>query len=401
MIVFSILLSFLLSTFSGADEAPLLTVGILENQTSLEIGAQYGFRVHDCNDGDKIVFTRWNNSPLRFSVTARGFGFLTYGNLTSVEIRPFRSGFVTLNGSAYRGKMRVVEDGMGKITVINEIDVESYLYGVIKSEMLINSPYEALKSQAVVARTYAIVNANKFQEQLGFGLSNDVRSQVYKGVDDEHPLSIEVVDKTRGQILVYEDEPISTYYHAACGGATLDSRDWYGKEVPYLRSKKCGFCSDYPGYKWELELSYQTVLNLLRKRGRRIKEMKKIAFEKDEDGRVKRVEFFHTDGVFSVSGTTFRELIGAATLKSTFFSVVKEEQNLNAGAVDAEAAIRNILNQFMSSSAGEKKLFLQGTGFGHGVGLCQWGAKGFARQGKSYEEILKYYYHGVAIKKIY
>jgi stage II sporulation protein D len=267
--------------------------------------------------------------------------------------------------------------------------------------MLINSPYEALKSQAVVARTYAIVNANKFQEQLGFGLSNDVRSQVYKGVDDEHPLSIEVVDKTRGQILVYEDEPISTYYHAACGGATLDSRDWYGKEVPYLRSKKCGFCSDYPGYKWELELSYQTVLNLLRKRGRRIKEMKKIAFEKDEDGRVKRVEFFHTDGVFSVSGTTFRELIGAATLKSTFFSVVKEEQNLNAGAVDAEAAIRNILNQFMSSSAGEKKLFLQGTGFGHGVGLCQWGAKGFARQGKSYEEILKYYYHGVAIKKIY
>jgi stage II sporulation protein D len=370
------------------------------------ISAKDGFVIYGLDSGRDKLFTRWNSNSLKFHTTARGMGFLKQKNLHRVEVDSFKDQPIYVNGKGYRGKIRIVEDKFGKLTVINDIDIESYLFGVIKSEMLINSPLEALKAQAVVARTYAIKNMNKFTKELGFGLTDDIRSQVYNGIEDEHPIARKVVKETRGKILTFGGDPISAFYHSACGGYTLDSKDWHGKIIPYLKSKKCGYCADYVNYKWELDLSYTEIKNKLREKGMVISEIHKILFSSDSVGRVLKVEIYHDGGVKTISSASFRELIGASTLRSTFFRNLTPQlpaQKSAPGLGQDELAIRKILLNFMGQNVAEDQqvLHLEGTGFGHGVGLCQWGAKGFARRGEDYRQILQYYYTGAKVTDLY
>lgn len=380
-----------------ATEIPILDVAVLEKKTSVFISAQHGFQVFNFSDRKKL-FTRWNGKSLKFKVTERGFGFLHFNNLQSVTIEPFKKGLVYVNGKGYRGKLKLYEDQFGKLTVLNLVDIESYLFGVIKSEMLINSPIEALKAQAVVARTYAIRNKDKFRRE-GFGLTDDVRSQVYNGIEDEHPIARKVVKYTHGKILTYENKPISGFYHSACGGSTLASKDWHGKGVPYLKSKECKWCSGYRNYVWDYELSYAGLSGYLNQKGEKIRKINEVKFEHDPNGRVKLVRISHQDGKLKISGTAFRQMISASKVRSTIFKSIGNQDN---GARDInteeEIAVMQILRNYNRRFS---KLKIRGTGFGHGVGLCQWGAKGLAKQALKYPDILKYYFTGVDLKKIY
>lgn len=380
-----------------AQSVPLLDVAVLEKKTSVFISAQHGFRVFN-NFDNKKLFTRWNGKSLNIKVNDRGFGFLQFNNLQSITIDPFKKGLTYVNGKGYRGKLKIFEDRFGKLTVVNLIDIESYLYGVIKSEMLINSPIEALKAQAVVARTYAIKNRDKFRKD-GFGLTNDVRSQVYNGIEDEHAIARDVVNATRGKILVFKDEPISGFYHSACGGSTLASEDWHGKKIPYLLSKKCGWCDGYKNYKWNYELSYAALSAYLNQQGRKIRKINAVNFEHDDNGRVTRVQIIHQDGKLKISGTAFRQLISASKVRSTIFTSMDDSSGVvSETSNQGEVAIMQILLNYNKRF---KKLLLKGSGFGHGVGLCQWGAKGLAKQNLKYADILKYYFTGVNLKVIY
>lgn len=387
----------MLSSICASEVMPVLDVALLEKKSSVYVSAQHGFRVISNLDNSKI-FTRWNGKPVNIKTTERGFGFLNSKNLQSVTIDPFKKGLTYVNGKGYRGKLKIFEDRFGKITVVNLIDIESYLYGVIKSEMLINSPIEALKAQAVVARTYAIRNKDKFRKE-GFGLTNDVRSQVYNGIEDEHEIARQVVDATRGKILVFQGEPISGFYHSACGGSTLSCEDWHGKKVPYLLSKECPWCKGYKNYFWNYELSFAALSAYLNQEGKKIRRILGVDFEHDPKGRVKQVNISHQDGKLKITGTAFRQLISASKIRSTIFSSmgsesVEEERVGNNGQVAIMEILLNYNRRF-------NKLLLKGSGFGHGVGLCQWGAKGLAKQSLKYADILKYYFTGVQLQNIY
>ncbi|MEE2925133.1 MAG: SpoIID/LytB domain-containing protein [bacterium] len=380
-----------------ASEVPILDVAVLEKKSSVYLSSQHGFQIFNFPERKKL-FTRWNGKSLNFKVTERGFGFLHFNNLQAVTIEPFKKGLVYINGKGYRGKLKLFEDRFGKLTVVNLIDIESYLYGVIKSEMLINSPIEALKAQAVVARTYAIRNKDKFRKE-GFGLTDDVRSQVYNGIEDEHPIARKVVKDTHGKILIYENEPISGFYHSACGGSTLASKDWHGKGVPYLKSKECKWCSGYKNYVWDYELSFAGLSGYLNQKGKKIRKIKKVNFEHDKNGRVKLVHISHQDGKLKISGTAFRQMISASKVRSTIFKSIDILKNDSSKSnSEEEIAVMQIL---MNYNRRFSKLKLRGTGFGHGVGLCQWGAKGLAKQKLKYPDILKYYFTGVNLNKIY
>ena len=359
-----------------ANEVPVLDVAVLEKKSSVYLSSQHGFQILNFPDRKKL-FTRWNGKSLSFKVTERGFGFLHFKNLHSVTIEPFKKGLVYVNGKGYRGKLKLFEDRFGKMTVVNLVDVESYLYGVIKSEMLINSPIEALKAQAVVARTYAIRNKDKFRKE-GFGLTDDVRSQVYNGIEDEHPIARKVVKYTHGKILTYKNEPISGFYHSACGGSTLASKDWHGKGVSYLKSKECNWCNGYKNYVWDYELSFAGLSGYLNQKGEKVRKISKVDFEHDANGRVKLVNISHQDGKLKISGTAFRQMISASKVRSTIFKPIN---NGNSDSLKSnnqeEMAVMQIL---MNYNRRFNKLKIRGTGFGHGVGLCQWGAKGLAKQ---------------------
>jgi len=376
---------------------PEITVGVFERQEKIQISAENGFAIYDISSKKVEVFKRWNKSVLDVSVTERGFGFLTHRNLRHIEIVPFRKHPIHVNKMVFRGILRIREDRFGKMTVINVLDVESYLYGVIKSEMLLNSPIEALKAQAVVARTYAIRNQDKFLKDLGFGLTRDVRSQVYNGVLDEHDLAIQVVDATRGRILTHEGQPISAYYHSACGGATQDSGTW-GNRIAYLKATDCKYCENYKDLHWEYELSLRDLTNKLREKGHVLSNISDVKLSKDAFGRVIRVELVHADGTMKMNANHLRTLLGPNVLRSTMFNDLSRQ----SGDTDpAEKAIDQILNSFMSRMNGDRSIRWHGKGFGHGVGLCQWGAKGLANKGYNFENILKYYYSDVSVTRLY
>lgn len=377
----------------------MLDVGILQSQKKVNIGAKHGFQIFDLDDNKKKIFTRWNSSPVKIFQTQRGFGFLKKKNYHRLYIKPFKRQHVKVNGKAYRGTIEIFEDKFGKLTIVNKVDLESYLYSVIKAEMLITSPIEALKAQAVVARTYAMKNKDKFRDTLGFGLTDDVRSQVYTGLSSEHPLAIKVVKQTKGMVITDNKELISTYYHSACGGSTLDSKHWLGKEVRFLKSKVCKWCSAYKNYKWTLDIPYKKLKNLLRLDGKKLSNIQELKVVNSTDGRLKSLMVNHSTGTIKLSGAKLRKLMGPFIMRST---MAKQSSKSSSKVIENpdELAIMDILNSFGNASQ-SRTLTLIGEGFGHGVGLCQWGAKGLAKQKKNYKQILQYYYSNVDVVKSY
>jgi stage II sporulation protein D len=250
------------------------------------------------------------------------------------------------------------------------------LYGVLPREVETSWPADALKAQAVVSRTYA--ESNKSQDAKGrFDLSDGVFDQVYGGLDVESPNSNRAVDATRGEILVDSaGKPIPAFFHSSCGGCTelpehvwksQISNDVYGN-VPDA------FCQEDPHYRWKLELSYATVRARLRKAGIRLGDLKRIVIvRKSASGRAEVISLETSRGSVEVSGNRFRLAMGADTLRSTLFTNMQQTKN----------SVR-----------------FEGHGWGHGVGLCQWGAHGRAMAGQTYEQILQTYYPKAKLVKI-
>ncbi len=144
------------------------------------------------------------------------------------------------NDRPYRGRIEVFTNLRGNLTVVNELGLEDYVKGVVANEL---SPggypaIEALKAQAIAARTYALKNRGQFMSQ-GFDILPTTRSQVYRGLTSENPLSTRAVDETRGVIATYNGEPINALYTSTCGGRTEDSEKIFNDAVPYLRAREC------------------------------------------------------------------------------------------------------------------------------------------------------------------
>ena len=223
-------------------------------------------------------------------------------------------------------------------------------------------PVEALKAQAVAARTYAL---NKKLEQYGqpFHLGSGVISQVYKGLAIEDPRTLEAVAATRGLVLTWQLQPIEAYFHASCGGHTESGVDALNRDLPYLKSVSCP-CATLPSTTWSLNVS-QKELNSLSSGKPSLQVQGRSA-----TGRAKRIQV----GSRSIDAVLFRERLGYTKLKSLDFEVAK---------------------------ASKEGWVLEGHGFGHGAGLCQWGAQVLATKGWSFEKILDHYYPGTELQTLY
>lgn len=389
---------------------PMLTIGVKTRREKVRIWGTKGFRVKDPVAG-RNLFARKKSTPLLISVHMKGFMIDGFGVKSRVRIEPLKGSLLYVDGKAYRGAFIVEEDRFGKITVINHIDVEKYLYGVIKSEMLISSPMEALKAQAVIARTFAIKHKDKYLQSRGYGLTDDTSSQVYTGVSGEDPRGTRAVDDTKGLCLTYADTLMQCYYHASCGGWTINNEDaWGGGALPYLRSRKCGYCSDSHGFQWDLNLQYTTIIENLLEAGKSLGRIKSIRAIRDkESGRALVLVIDNEKGQLRILGNMFRLAIGASVLKSSFFDIEDEQQGMpqlassehidngHEGELKMKAMIGNYLHAI--NTPGE--LRIHGSGSGHGVGLCQSGARGQAELSKSFRQILEFYYKNTKVKDFY
>lgn len=250
-----------------------------------------------------------------------------------------------------------------------ELRLEDYVAGVVSGEMPATFPPEALKAQAVAARSYALTR--KIEAQAA-GRGHDIASGVLAQVWTERPgaAARAAAEATAGEVLVVGMEPVEAYFHASCGGRTEGGLAAIGRDLPYLAPVVCGRCEGAPRLRWKVEVPAREVGRLVGLAGDAAAAR---ITTRSATGRAERVEIEGAGATVALSAADLRQRLGFSRLPSLAFEV----------------------------RAGKGVLAFEGAGHGHGAGLCQWGAAGFAREGRTYREILAHYYRGAEVVRMY
>jgi stage II sporulation protein D len=356
-----------------------IRVGLGEDRASVTLGSS---STADIVDGKGKVL---GQIPALQGVTAAAAqGGVSFGGKRAwqITLKPKEKGLIYVGdrltasgGRWYRGEVKLVRSG-GGFTVINDLNLEDYVASVIGKEMYPTWPQEALKAQAVAARSYAIYQQQHSKYQH-FDVLSTTTSQVYAGLDGEANTTQAATQATVGQVLTYQGKIIESVFHAASGGHTENSEDVWMRAVPYLRGVP-DFDQSAPVFQWNLMLT----ASQLRQRIPGIGEIVSMTPVKTTPtGRVKTLRIQGSRGSLLMKGSDVRRALG---LKSTHF-IAKPEFAPVAG------------------TKGTKPVGFQlvGQGSGHGLGLSQWGSYSLALEGKSYQDILTHYFQGVSLKKLY
>jgi len=278
------------------------------------------------------------------------------------------NGFV-VNGQPYPGILRVKQKEKG-LLIINEVALERYLAGVVPSEMSPKWNKEALKVQAIISRTYALYQKMKNSDK-DYDLWGSVLGQVYTGDAGNDPAVDQAIRETAGIVLTYQGRPALTFFHSTSAGRTEDAAELWGIDLPYLKGVNCPFDRDSPYYRWTRSLPLQNLEQALRD-NRSVNDPITgiLPGDRSRAGRLLTVLMMHKGGKTIVKANDLRKAIGFRTLPSTNFSI----------------------------DAFGPTLQISGQGYGHGVGLCQWGAKVLAERGYKADAIMHYYYPGLVLQ---
>jgi len=276
---------------------------------------------------------------------------------------------IRINGREYPATLEIVRYGEG-LAIVNELRLEEYVVGVLRAETSERWPVESLRAQAVVARTYAAFHRASSGAKP-YHLVASTTHQMYTGrVPASSPIWDAVRD-TAGQVLLWEGELFPAFYHSASGGYTEDPRTVFAtRNMPALKAIRDEFSAAAPHFYWSLDLRLADLSDILRRDGYDVGTVTAIdVTERTPSLRVSTLTVHGTRSSARLRGNDFRRMVGYETIKSTLFAV----------ALDGSVAR------------------FSGRGYGHGVGMSQWGAKGMAEQGYKAEKILEYYYPGATL----
>jgi stage II sporulation protein D len=270
----------------------------------------------------------------------------------------------------------VLEALDGELAALNVVDLEDYVAGVLYAEMPDRFAVEALRAQAVVTRSYAV-----YHTLAGRDLRDDQGSQVYAGLERVDATARRVVDSTLGEILTFDGIPLESYFHSTCGGSTSSARAVFGIAAPppIDRAVRCEDCRTAPNFSWtrriarsDLDRLYKNALGTA---------LRFVPLDRDDAGRSTRFEIFRSDG------------------KSVDRPIADRLRNdFNAGKPLGKQLLSTMVT---SVKVDGKNLLVEGRGFGHGVGLCQYGAGGAAARGATYRDILARYYPGATLRRLH
>ncbi len=382
---------------------PYLKVKVLESADQVLISPKGSFSIKcESKDKDDAFFYSSASIMVRASekrlILCQNKGKVIERNLDKILFIPQKKKFwLYLNRRGYRGALEVNFNQKGdSIFLLNLVYIEDYLKGVIPAEMGNQGLFEleALKAQAVASRSYALFKTEKNSEK-GYHLESTIIDQLYGGMEIEDPVVNIAVERTEGLVLTKEGDVIKAYYHACCGGSTENVEEvWNTFDESYLKKvDDKDFCSWYKRYEWErvwrrkdlervLSSSLKDFVELPKGNIGKLIELEII--ERTSSGRVKNLCFGTESETYSVFKDDIRWVLrdpsdSTKILPSSLFEL--ELKKNKGGEIDS--------------------IIIKGKGNGHGVGMCQTGAIGMARKGFSCKEILKHYYTGVEIKKIY
>ena len=284
------------------------------------------------------------------------------------------------------------------LSVINHLDIEKYLYGVVPKEMSASWEMEALKAQAVVARNYAYSNLGRYKD-FGFDICITQNCQVYGGVAAEKERSSKAVDETNSDLLMHEGKLIEGCYHASSGGQTANSENVWNTKVPYLRSVSDPYSLGNKHDSWKVSFTAKEIEDLLIKDNQNIGKVLDVQVkETSNDFRVLKLEIIGDRGSVTYEKENIRKFLGYSNLKSTMFTLEKTSQSVFPN--DFASISKLFTGEISLFSPSNNQIFtLNGKGWGHGIGMSQYGAKSMAEKGFNYQDILKYYYKDSYITK--
>ena len=346
-----------------------------------------------------------------------------------VSVIRFKADFGYLNwgGRLFRGTLEVTTDDAGDMIVVNEVETGRYLASVTGAESPSSWHDQALASQAIAARTYLVTHLHRHDH---YDLEGDVRDQEYAGIGTEADSTIRAVERTAGIVATYRGAPIEALYSANAGGVTEDSENVYANALPYLRSvpspgdelaKDSGWGKT--SWDWNREFTAPQLGDYMRSRGLNVGVPQRIELVRVTNaGRVTLARVFGTTGTRDVGKDVTRYYFG---LKSSMFTVTLTEGGeaewvswrdtarlVDMGILGSEligTTYERTLNEDRELTSIRitgfvyklpPRFIFYGRGFGHGVGMSQWGAQGMALNGANYEQILKHYYQGIALTNV-
>ena len=376
----------LLSLSSGAEAAESIRVLLSADVLRLDIRSGNPLWAADANG---------RGQALRVStqVVAAGKGFLLNGvrrqterltlhgggqGLTLTFPRPTRKskGAAVSSGDSgtevsVSGLIHLVRKGKGFL-VINQVDMEEYVKGVVPAEVSSAWHSEMLKAQAVAARTYALYQ-QKLSATREYDVAATVQDQVYRGKEGVDAAILRAVEETRGLVVTFQDAPIYAAFSSTAAGLTEDAMNVWSKDYPYLRGVECPFDLMSPYYQWKSSFKIATLEQNLRDQGFSVGMVAAVTpLTFSRGGRVATLRILHSDGELIIRGEELRKSVGYAIIPSTQFAVESIGQDV----------------------------VLSGFGAGHAVGMCQWGAKELAELGYPFSTILQYYYPGTELQNM-
>lgn len=341
-----------------------------------------------------------------------------------------------INGEEYRGGLDF-KTVNGKNVIVNVVFMNNYLYGVISREMSPSWHQEALKAQAVCARNYAANNLNKHADE-GFDLCCNVHCQAYSGTRFETENSYAPVEETSNQVITYNGKLAELYYSASAGPRTEDVKNVWGNSVPYLVSVENNYedTANIPNGIWTGSVTADEATTIMRNKGYNVGEVQSIkATEYSENGRVIKLEVKGTNGTKVFEREACRTIFNTVTKSQMFTVSGNGEAGESVPSVNTtngkDVSIKKVNEIVMLTAAGRatleaKQLFVtngiyqktydittnnggekntafvfEGKGWGHGVGMSQYGAKGMAEAGYKYVDILLHYFPGTNLENVY
>ncbi|HAN05301.1 MAG TPA: hypothetical protein DCW72_00205 [Elusimicrobia bacterium] len=348
--------------------SPRIRVAIARNSPSLKLKTASQIYVQEMRTGQKFMLVQNAN----YEVRPRSGGIAVAGQELSSPVKLLAAAGperIRLGKHLYKGDIILHANQDGRLDIIEDLSLEDYLYGVLPAEMSPDWPLEALKAQAVASRTYAMRYINPAKP---YDVTNGVETQVYNGTSRINPRIIEAVDSTRGEVLKYKGSLVRAYFHAACGGHTASAKAAWGETVTKpLYGVADPFCKPSRHSRWEYFLSAKELLKFIQAQSSTALKVAGLKIhQKDRSGRALSLRVATDQGYKTVQASEMRKRFGTFEFRSTFLTSIR------------------------AVSGGYE---ISGRGWGHGVGMCQEGAKYMAYKGRGYTRILRHYYPGASI----
>lgn len=343
----------------------MVRVAIVRDAREIDLAIEGQYTFLDMATGQEIAHgPRQAQSTVRLLNKGIFIGMSVYP-VERLLIQPLKGSSIVVNKRKFRGNVILIRTSDSRLTAVNSINIEDYIKGVLYHEVSHHWPMEALKAQAVAARTYALYSMG-IASLKDYDVTNDIYSQVYGGQNSERYRTGLAVDRTAGEILAYKGQVLPSYFHATCGGMTEDAKELWGGSVPPLQGVPCMFCKESPHMYWKKNFRLKDIQDELNRRGHKIGLIRDIAVvSRNRSGRIDMLRITGRDGkTLDVKGKDFRQALGPNVLKS------------NTYEIDMQGYYVNFI----------------GKGWGHGVGMCQWGARGMSLQQFNYKQILEFYY---------